>query len=287
MILSYFALLIRVVLLAFERVVVRLLGDEEGDIYKNIASSFLFFFIGGVCLLPFSIMDRVSDWSFLIPCYISSLVYSIGSVAYVTSLATGEVSLVTPINSLNSLFLLLLSVIFLGEGLSLAKVAGIIIMIGGVFILKKVSSFLKNVSVIFNNLPCRLMFLYIFLQSVGRVLDKAFFVQVSPILYSTILYFFVGLNLFIFLAFKKKQKIICEIFTNKKGLSILSGAINGYSYLALLIALNNLELSIAEPFSQVSMIITLILAHFIFKENIKGKIPGSILILIGGWLLLL
>lgn len=64
MILSYFALLIRVVLLAFERVVVRLLGDEEGDIYKNIASSFLFFFIGGVCLLPFSIMDRVSDWSF-------------------------------------------------------------------------------------------------------------------------------------------------------------------------------------------------------------------------------
>ncbi len=66
-------------------------------------------------------MDRVSDWSFLIPCYISSLVYSIGSVAYVTSLATGEVSLVTPINSLNSLFLLLLSVIFLGEGLSLAK----------------------------------------------------------------------------------------------------------------------------------------------------------------------
>ncbi|MEN7721931.1 EamA family transporter, partial [Clostridioides difficile] len=91
----------------------------------------------------------------------------------------------------------------------------------------------------------------------------------------------------VFLAFKKKQKIICEIFTNKKGLSILSGAINGYSYLALLIALNNLELSIAEPFSQVSMIITLILAHFIFKENIKEKIPGSILILIGGWLLLL
>lgn len=58
-------------------------------------------------------MDRVSDWSFLIPYYISSLVYSIGSVAYVTSLATGEVSLVTPINSLNSLFLLLLLVIFL------------------------------------------------------------------------------------------------------------------------------------------------------------------------------
>ncbi|MFN1845363.1 EamA family transporter [Clostridioides difficile] len=132
-------------------------------------------------------MDRVSDWSFLIPCYISSLVYSIGSVAYVTSLATGEVSLVTPINSLNSLFLLLLSVIFLGEGLSLAKVAGIIIMIGGVFLLK--IALFKNVSVIFNNLPCRLMFLYIFLQSVGRVLDKAFCTSISYIIFNYTVFF--------------------------------------------------------------------------------------------------
>ncbi|MFN1845362.1 hypothetical protein ACK2FW_21390 [Clostridioides difficile] len=50
-----------------------------------------------------------------------------------------------------------------------------------------------------------------------------------------------------------------------KGFSILSGAINGYSYLALLIALN-LELSIAEPFSQVSMIITLCLILYSRKE---------------------
>jgi len=123
------------------------------------------------------------------------------------------------------------------------------------------------------------------MQSIGRVIDKMFYVEVSPVLYSTILYFFVGLNLFVVLLFKKKAHVIKEIFVNKKVPSILSGAINGYSYLALLIALNYIELSVAEPFTQVSMILTMVLAHFIFKESIKEKISGSILILIGGWLL--
>jgi transporter family protein len=285
MLVSYFALLIRVVLLSFERIVVRMLGDQEGDIYKNISSSFLFFFIGGVCLLPFCLFVKVDSWVFLLPCYLSSLVYAIGSVAYVTSLATGETSLVTPINSLNSLFLLIVSVIFLGESLSLGKVIGIFVIIMGVFLLKNVKSPLKSMTAIINNLPCRLMILYISMQSIGRVIDKMFYVEVSPVLYSTILYFFVGLNLFAVLLFKKKAHVIKEIFVNKKVPSIVSGAINGYSYLALLIALNYIELSVAEPFTQVSMILTMVLAHFIFKESIKEKISGSVLILIGGWLL--
>lgn len=285
MLLSYISLFIRVVLLSFERIVVRMLGDEEGDIYKNISSSFLFFFIGGVCLLPFCLFVKVNSWTFLIPCFLSSIVYSVGSVAYVTSLATGETSLVTPINSLNSLFLLIVSFIFLGEALSLGKVIGIFVMLAGVFMLKNIKEPLKSIKAIVNNVPCRLMILYIIMQSIGRVIDKMFYVDVSPVLYSTVLYFFVGLNLFVVLMIKKKAYVIKDIFLDKKMPSIVSGAINGYSYLALLFALNNIELSVAEPFTQVSMILTMVLAHFIFKESIKEKISGSVLILIGGWLL--
>ncbi|WP_279222282.1 hypothetical protein [Anaerophilus nitritogenes] len=36
----------------------------------------------------------------------------------------------------------------------------------------------------------------------------------------------------------------------------------------------------------IAMIITMILSYIFFKENIKEKIPGSILILAGAWLLL-
>ncbi|MCT4604525.1 MAG: EamA family transporter [Marinisporobacter sp.] len=286
MILSYIALVLRIILMSVERIVVRLLGNDEGDIYSNTAASFLFFFIGALFLLPFNLFVEIDNFKFLIPCYISSLVYAVGFVAYVTALSTGEVSLVTPIHSLNSLFLMILSFLFLGEAITITKVIGVIIMIAGLSILKRIGSPLKSIKFILNDSSCRWMLLFVVLQSLGRIVDKYFYVSASPVLYSTVLYFFIALNIWIFLFVKKKRRFIHSVFNGKKAISIISGAINGFAYLFLLIALNHIELSIAEPFTQVSMIITMILSYIFFQENIKEKIPGSILILIGGWLLL-
>lgn len=286
MIISYIALAVRILLLSVERIVVRLLGNEDGDSDNNIAATFLFFFIGGVLLLPFNLFVKIENLKFLLPCYISSIVYSAGFVAYVTSLATGETSLVTPINSLNALFLMIMSSIFLGEFITVTKFLGIVIILIGLSILKKMESPLKSILFILNDKPCKLMLLFVLLQSIGRILDKYFYVSTSPILYSTVLYFFISFNIYIYLLMKRKEKSIVHVFINKKAISIISGAINGYSYLFLLIALNHIELSIAEPVTQVSMIITMIFSHIYFKESIKEKIPGSILIFIGGWLLL-
>lgn len=286
MILSYIALVGRVLLLALERIVVRLLGNDQKDIYSNVSATFLFFFIGALSLLPFSLFIKINDFNFLIPCYISSVLYTIGSVAYVKSLSVGEVSLVTPIHSLNSLFLLILSFIFLNEQITIQKFIGIVIIVVGLSILKKQGNPLKSLKYIINNTACRLMFLYVFLQSMGRILDKYFFVTVHPVTYATVLYFFISINLYVFLLITKKTKYIKDLYNAKKGISIISGSINGFSYLFLLVALNHIELSIAEPITQVSMILTLIFSYIFFKENIKEKIPGSILILIGGWILL-
>lgn len=286
MIISYIALIGRILLLALERIVVRILGNNEGDLYKNIGSTFLFFFIGAIFLLPFNFTVKIDSFSFLFPCYLSSLLYSIGAVSYVSSLATGETSLVTPINSLNSLILLILSFIFLGEAITITKFFGIIIIIIGLSILKKAESPIKALIYILKDKACKLMFVYVMLQSFGRILDKYFFVTVHPIVYSTVLYLFVSLNLLIFLLIKGKGDSIKSVFKEKKKISIFSGALNGFSYLFLLIALNNIQLSIAEPLTQISMILTLVFSYLFFKENIKEKIPGSILILIGGWLLL-
>ncbi|WP_069649939.1 DMT family transporter [Caloranaerobacter ferrireducens] len=286
MLLSYIALLGRVLLLSLERIVVRLLGNNQKNIYSNVSATFLFFFIGALSLLPFSLFININDFDFLIPCYISSILYTIGAVAYVTSLSVGEVSLVTPINSLNSLFLMILSFVFLNEQITIEKFIGIVIIVTGLSILKKEGNPLKSLKYIINNKACRLMFLYVFLQSMGRILDKYFYVTVHPVTYATILYFFISINLLIFLLITKKTKYISDVFNAKRGISIISGCINGFSYLFLLVALKNIELSIAEPITQVSMILTLIFTYIFFKENIKEKIPGSILILIGGWILL-
>lgn len=286
MIISYIALGLRIILMSVERIVVRLLGNDEGDLYRNTAASFLFFVIGALFLLPFNIFVQVDNLSFLLPCYISSVIYAVAFVAYVNALSVGEVSLVTPIHSLNALFLMILSFIFLGEAITFAKVCGVMVMILGLSLLKRTGSPIKSMVFIFKDVSCRWMFLFVLLQSLGRVVDKYFYVSASPVLYSTVLYFFIALNVWIFLFVKKKQSYICDIFMEKKAISIISGAINGFAYLFLLMALNHIELSVAEPVTQISMIITMILSHIFFKEKIKEKIPGSILILMGGWLLL-
>ncbi|MGD9552091.1 MAG: EamA family transporter, partial [Candidatus Caldatribacteriota bacterium] len=78
-----------------------------------------------------------------------------------------------------------------------------------------------------------------------------------------------------------------KVFWEKPKLAIISGFTNAFSYLFLLYALLQIDLSIAEPLTNISLILTLFFSALLFQENIREKIPGTIIILIGGWLLYL
>lgn len=286
MLTSYLAITGRILLLAFERIIVRWLGDISGDRYKNTAATILFFGIGALFLAPFFIRSVPNSYSFIPYCYLASTVYSMGFVLYVLSLATGETSLVTPINSLNLFFLLVLAVIFLGESLGLVKIAGIVFMFSGISILKNISHPLQSIKYIFYDTPCRMMFASAFLISIGRVIDKSFTATVSPVVYSFFIYVFITMNLLIYLMLRKKIAAVKEVFVEKPLISISSGFVNAYSYLLLLYAMQRIELSIAEPLTQSSLLITLAFSAVFFKEGVREKLPGALLVVIGSYLLI-
>lgn len=81
--------------------------------------------------------------------------------------------------------------------------------------------------------------------------------------------------------------MVLDVLREKPKLSIMSGFTNGFSYLFLLYAIQKIDLSIAEPLTNLSLILTLLFSAFFFKENILEKMPGSVLILTGGWFLYL
>lgn len=285
MVIAWLAMISRIFLMAVEKICVRLMGDEKGNLDKNIATTFVFFIVGTISLLPFLFLAEISDFKFLIPCFLSSLIYSFSFVFYVMSLATGETSLVTPINSLNSAVILFMTFVFLGEKISFGKFGGIFLIVAGISILKGLKSPLKSVKSILDDKACRYMLLSVVLLSTGRTVDKAFLPEVDPILYSVVLYFLISVYLAIFLLFRKKGGEIKHMFVRRPLISISGGIINGISYLLLLFAMQKIELSIAEPLTNVSIIITMILSALFFKESIKEKIPGGILIIFGGILL--
>jgi len=279
--------LARIIFIAFEKIFVRMLGDRQGNIDYNLSATFLFFIFGAIILLPLAVFIPVNNLIFLLPCYGSSLLYTIYSYSFVTSLATGETSLVTPIYSLNGLILLIFSFLFLAEPFTLTKIIGVILMIVGVSLLKNIRNPLYSIGYIITDIPSRMMFLAVTSQCLGRIIDKYYLPNVHPITYSTILYFFIALNLLVILLIKRKANTILKVFHEKPIVSITSGLINGFSYLFLLYAMQQIDLSLAEPLTNLSLVLTLLFSFLFFKENVIEKLPGSILILLGGWFLYL
>jgi len=66
---------------------------------------------------------------------------------------------------------------------------------------------------------------------------------------------------------------------------VIGGAINGAAYLFLLVAIKSIELSIVEPLVNLSIILAMALAALIFREKLLEKLPGGLLVILGGWLL--
>lgn len=284
---SYAALIIRILLVGVEKIIVRLLGNRQGDVDVNLAATFLFFIIGAIILTPISFFVPFTGMRFLIPCYISSLFYTIYAYAFVASLATGETSLVTPVYSLNGLVLVLFSFFFLSEPFTLTKVIGVLSMMLGASLLADIRNPFSSLKYLFRDLPTRMMFLAIISQSSGRIIDKYYLPNIEPIIYAAILYFFISFNLLVVLMVRGSTDVVKKVFLEKPMLSIASGFTNGFSYLFLLYAITNLDLSVAEPLTNLSVILTLLLSAVFFRENILTKLPGTILILAGGWLLYL
>ena len=284
---SYAALIARILLVGVEKVIVRLLGNRQGDVEVNLAATFLFFIVGAAILAPISFFVPFTGMRFLITCYISSLFYTVYAYTFVASLATGETSLVTPVYSLNGLVLVLFSFFFLSEPFTMTKVIAVFLMMLGASLLADLRNPFYSLKHLFCDLPTRMMFLAIVSQSSGRIIDKYYLPNIEPVIYSTILYFFISLNLLVVLIVRGSTGTIKKVFLEKPMLSIASGFTNGFSYLFLLYAIADLDLSVAEPLTNLSVILTLFLSVFFFRENILTKLPGTILILVGGWLLYL
>jgi len=264
-----------------------MLGNRQGEVDSNLAATFLFFILGAIILTPLALFIPINNITFLLPCYGSSLLYTVYSYYFVSSLATGETSLVTPIYSLNGLILVLFSFFFLSEPFTLTKIIGVLLMILGASFLKDIRNPFYSVRYIIADLPSRKMFLAITSQSLGRIIDKYYLPNIHPVTYATILYFFISFNLFVILFMRGKTKMASKVFWEKPKLAIISGFTNAFSYLFLLYALLQIDLSIAEALTNISLILTLFFSALLFQENIREKIPGTIIILIGGWLLYL
>lgn len=282
MITGYLFLLGRIILLGYEKIVVKKVGDKS----NSIVASFLFFFTATLFLLPFAFNKGLSlDLKILKYGFLSGFIYSISFILYVKSLSLGEASLVGPLYNFNVFFLLILTTIFLREPFTLVKLIGLSLLVYGASFLNKQENLWKSLKILFERKETLLMMGSSFLIAIGRTIDGFVVGKLDPMFYCFFLYLVISIYQFLYIIFRREKREVVKLFKDKTGLVLIAGAINAYSYLFLLIAFKSIDVSIAEPLSMLSMIVTLILAKNTFKENIKTRSIGVLIMILGAWIL--
>ncbi len=284
MVLAYLALLGRILLTGYEKIIFKQAGSNAG----SVETVFLIFSTGTLCLAPFMLLaEAPADWSFLWLAAASSLVYTVQTVFYIRALAVGEASLVGPLYYLNLFFLLVLTTIFLGESLTLTKLGGVLLLIYGTSFLNRRENLLHSLRALTREPAWKLMLVSSLLVAVGRTIDGFVVREVHPLVYTFALCLGTCCYLSLFLLLRGQLPAAARLLRTRWRVGLTAGAVDCYSYLLLMFAITRIEVSIAEPASMLGMVVTVILAALVFHERIRERLLGVAVMLLGTWLLFL
>ena len=281
----------RIALLGLEKNAMKRAGEGRDP----VALLFLVGFVGGILILPFAFREPVGSCSFAPVAALSGLVYFTGITLYVKALSDGEVSLVSPVYSFNVFFLLLLSVLLLGESLSAWKIAGMVLMVWGSSFLNRSAGWKASVAALCRDRACRTMIAASLLMAVGRIIDAkvvGLLAENPPTLaYAMVQTAFMAGYAFAVLAWKKGAKegarLPFELLRERPWSSLGAVACNVYAYVLLLFALRGMEVSVAEPLSMLGTLISVVLARVMFGEAIRDRLMGATVMVGGAWLMFL
>jgi len=271
----------RILLLGMERIFVKKLGENS----DSACATIVFMGFGGILLFPLLFFTEFHYYPLLWLTFITGIVYTAAFFLYVKALSIGEVSLVSPLYNFNIFFLLIFSAVILHESITVYKVLGITLLIYGVSFLNRQKNFFLSIKAVYYDKACRLMIMCSLMIAVARVMDGYIVRKVPPILYAltgsaTMLFYLLAYALW-----RNKISGAIHLVREKPLVSLASGFVNAYSYILMLVAFTVIQVSVAEPTSMISMIITVILAKYVFGEQIRSRLVGAVIMLIGAWLL--
>ena len=276
------ALGLRITLLGLERIFLKKL-----DRYDSVVIASLFFLLAAVFLTPifFIIHDPILVLIYhALPALISSLFYAIGFFLYVRAIALEDTSLIAPLYNSSLFWIMILGATILGEKVTYIRVSGGVFIFIGVFLLYG-GSITEKIQAIRNSRGSILMLIGSIFLAVGRTIDAAAVQTVDPSFYAFAINLTVGIYLFLFSVTTGRTADIFKSLREEPKNLVFAGITNGWSYLFLLVALQSIDLSIAEPLSLLSIFVTAGFAKIIFDEQVIKRIPAMFVILFGAILL--
>lgn len=276
---------LRVILLGLERP----LGKKVVVGYTTEVGGFAFYGAAAIALIPtlviYANFHPLTSWAFFPYALLTSSLFMLPFVFYMKALNYGEVSVITPLYSLGTLFVFVLPIVFQGESFTWLKLAGMLLIFTGTFLLRPNVNLLVSLRNLATDRGARFIVLNTLLLSVIRLIDNRM-ADFDPIFYAITCAMLNGVFFGIAVLLMRRWKQLWELVRTRAVYVATNGLVNGHAYVSLLAALGaGLDMSVAEPVSNSSMLIAVVLGHYMFGEKIQARLIASILMIAGVFML--
>jgi len=215
---------------------------------------------------------------------LSGLATGTSWICYFHALQKGDVNKVVPIDKSSTVLTILLALIFLGEGISVGKIAAVVLIGGGTLLMidrKDTGAKQENqkdwliyavLSAVFASLTAILG--KIGIQGVESNLGTA--IRTTVVLVMSLLMVFIT----------GKGKEIRKTDRKELGFITLSGLATGASWLCYYRALQDGPASVVVPVDKLSILVTVLFSWLVFHEQLSKKSALGLGCMVGGTLLL-
>lgn len=222
-------------------------------------------------------------WLFLV---LSGLATGASWLCYFRALQIGDINKVVPVDKSSVILTILLAFLFLGEAVSPPKVAGVVLIGVGTFLMiEKKKSDVEDTGKGFG------WFFYALgsavFASLTSILGKIGIAGVESNLGTAIRTAVVLIMAWLMVFVTGKQHTIKEVPKKELGFICLSGLATGASWLCYYRALQDGLASVVVPIDKLSIVVTVVFSFFVFRERLSGKALAGLFMIVAGTLVML
>lgn len=202
-----------------------------------------------------------------------------GYIFYAKALASNDLSIVGPLDNLRPFFVVIFSIIILGQFPKNNQIIGILLIIIGAFVLK----FQTNIKSFFESVFRSKASLYILITTalfaLSSIFDKKSLAYINPLSYTFLI--FAGQSIiFGLITLKKSKKINAKIFLNPK--ILFAGLCFGFGSIALMTAFQKASPNVVVPVQMTRSLYLAFLGIFLLREKgLLKKALATIIMLAG------
>lgn len=216
---------------------------------------------------------------------LSGLATGASWLCYFKALQLGDINKVVPIDKSSTVLTILLALVFLNEGVSLPKLAGIVLIAVGTFMMIEKKDASPGQS------RGRGWLLYAVgsavFASLTAILGKVGISGVESNLGTAIRTCVVLVMSWVMVFAAGKQHAVRGVPKKELGFIVLSGFATGASWLCYYKALRDGLASVVVPIDKLSILITVAFSYFVFRERLSKKAAVGLALIVSGTLVML